>query len=322
MGESGLMGNYGSYRLIEYLKEFGPAMLCRTSVTRVMRTLHLPGDLVSAAEEKKWKYIVSYLDRNYGSCIVEYRSGRDLRNLNRLDKTCDIWVFWWQGVVSAPPLVKACISSIERNAGLHKVNIVTKDNYADFVNIDERILDKVDAGLISFTHFSDILRFALLSQRGGIWMDATMYMTAPFPDAVVGLPYFTQPLGFGPGPWTDFFQGSGQGNPFTVSVSNILNEYNIVHEQILTYLLVDCAMRTVYEHSDDYAELVRLPPDLGNDMFALTKVLDEPYSGERWESIKYSSNFVSKLSYKDSHPTMVKGVETIYGKLLNEGRLP
>ena len=316
------MSQYGNYRVAEYLHEFGLGMFARTSVTRVMRMLHFPSDMVSKQEVAKWRYVIDFLKKNYAHCIVDYSKEQDWDSLAVLDEQTPIWLFWWQGIETAPDLVRACYSSIVRNSGTHDVIVVTEDNLLDLVDIDPRIVAKVLSGQISFTHFSDIVRFALLSQRGGIWMDSTMYMNGPLPDCVLGRPYFTQPLGFGVGPWADFFQASGAGNPFTVSVANILSEYNIDHEQILTYLLMDCAMRAVHEHSNDYAELIENSPVVIDDMFALARVLDTPYSDEKWRSIKESPNFVSKLSYKLSHPTELDGGETFYGKLITQGRLP
>lgn len=316
------MAEYGSYRLGSYLREFGPEMLLRTSITRLMRMLHFPNSIIEFADERKWIYVVEFLKRHYGDCIINYSESRDLKNLAAIEEDSPIWLFWWQGIEKAPELVKACVSSIERNAGNRSVIVIDRDNINELVRIDCRIMNRVISGQVSLTHFSDILRFSLLSQNGGIWMDATMYMFAPFPEFVSKCPYFSQKLGFGPGPWTDFFQGSGPGNPFTTSVMNILSQYNIEHDQILTYLLVDCAMRAVFEYSQDYSRLVMAPDDAGNDMFGLANSLDLPFSDQLWREMKVRPNFVSKLSYKVDHPLAVDGQLTFYGKIITEGALP
>lgn len=315
------MSAYGNYKLAAYVREFGPGMLAHTGVTRALRALHAPETMLCSADESKWQYVVQWLLDNFSDCIVDYNEKRDYDSLKRLDSQSPIWIFWWQGVDQAPQLVKACIQSIERNAGGHPVVVITEDNLDDNVQLDGRILDKAKKGTISLTHLSDIIRFSLMSQRGGYWFDSTMYMTSRFPDGALELPYFTQALGFGPGPWTDFFQGSGEGNPFTTSVQNILVKYNLVHEQVVTYLLVDCCMRAVYKYSNDYANMVTAAPNLGNDMFSLSKILDQPYSEEIWKSAKTNS-FISKLSYKEKHPVQIGGTQTFYGKLISDGGLP
>ena len=86
-----------------------------------------------------------------------------------------IWWCWLQGLESAPPIVKACYRSLKiLNM---KVNIITSDNYDQYVNIPTYILDKWKAGIISDAHFSDLLRLELLTSRGGIWVDATVFVT-------------------------------------------------------------------------------------------------------------------------------------------------
>lgn len=55
----------------------------------------------------------------------------------------------------------------------------------EYVDIPPIIRKKLDSGIISYTHFSDILRLLLLTTYGGTWMDATIYQTAPLPDEMV-----------------------------------------------------------------------------------------------------------------------------------------
>jgi hypothetical protein len=41
-------------------------------------------------------------------------------------------------------------------------------------------------GKMTVTHFSDILRFNLLKNNGGLWLDATIFVNKPIPEK-----YFT-----------------------------------------------------------------------------------------------------------------------------------
>ena len=40
-----------------------------------------------------------------------------------------IWICWWQGLDNAPEIVKACVASIERNAGDNEIIIITDKKY-------------------------------------------------------------------------------------------------------------------------------------------------------------------------------------------------
>lgn len=88
-----------------------------------------------------------------------------------------IWVFWWQGEENMPTIVKACYNSIKKNRGLYKVILLDQKNFYNYVNIPTYILNKLESGKISITHFSDILRFNLLAKYGG-WMLPYIYLKA------------------------------------------------------------------------------------------------------------------------------------------------
>ena len=92
-----------------------------------------------------------------------------------------IWVMWWQGEEEMPPIIKMNYSSLKRNANGQKINLVTKYNYNDYLELPDYISAKVERKIISLTHLSDLIRVSLLSEYGGLWLDATVYLTSPLP---------------------------------------------------------------------------------------------------------------------------------------------
>lgn len=52
---------------------------------------------------------------------------------------------------------------------------------SQYIDMPTYILQKVERGLISLTHLSDIVRFKLLSCWGGTWFDATVFALKEFP---------------------------------------------------------------------------------------------------------------------------------------------
>ncbi|WP_395675757.1 capsular polysaccharide synthesis protein [Enterobacter sp.] len=78
-----------------------------------------------------------------------------------------IWICWFQGLESAPELVKRCIESVQRNTPDAQVVILTDDNIPDYLSLPEHIKTKYQAGLISKAQYSDIVRCSLLYQYGG-----------------------------------------------------------------------------------------------------------------------------------------------------------
>ena len=173
--------------------------------------MEISKDLLSTDHNK----VINYLEKNYDSLIQKYMhqvssSNKDIPNI--------IWVCWWQGLENAPEIVKVCFESIKKFAGERKVILITQNNYQDYVDIPDYIIEKVKKGIISITHFSDVLRVNLLSKHGGIWIDATCLLTANiFEDFIpefytVKLPHNDKEVCISDGKWCIFFMGSSKNN--------------------------------------------------------------------------------------------------------------
>ena len=125
---------------------------------------------------RKHRFLIRYLDENYGSLVPQ-------GNLNVLPlksiMSLPIWVFWYQGELTMPPLIKTCYDSICKNANGRKVILLSKDNFEEYVHLPKYILEYVQKGFISYTHLSDLIRVSLLYNYGGTWMDATLLTIAP-----------------------------------------------------------------------------------------------------------------------------------------------
>ena len=100
------------------------------------------------------------------------------------NKQYKIWQYWDTGLENAPEIIKACMASVDKYKGDIERVILTKDNIKDYVNIPDYIYEKRDKGIISQANFSDILRTYLLSEYGGCWIDATVYLTEPLPQYI------------------------------------------------------------------------------------------------------------------------------------------
>lgn len=77
-----------------------------------------------------------------------------------------------------PQIVKLCIDSIRRNAGNHPVHLLDKSNYKEFITLPDGLEERMVNGN-KLAHLSDVIRFGLLSRYGGIWLDATIYVSKP-----------------------------------------------------------------------------------------------------------------------------------------------
>ena len=86
-----------------------------------------------------------------------------------------VWVCWLQGIEQAPALVQRCYRSLQENLPDREVILLTEDNYREYVTFPEHIEKKLASGVITRTHFSDLLRLELLINHGGTWIDATVF---------------------------------------------------------------------------------------------------------------------------------------------------
>ena len=301
-----------------YIQEFGLMTFLVCSSTRVARKLHLSNRLMNRLEDCKYDYLVRWIGENvHPSDAVKNQTTRS--TLTRADP---IYVFWWQGIDNSPKLVKACIDSIYRNAGKHPVVLLDSRNVSQYVSLPSKIINMVDKGEISITHFSDLVRFALMSQSGGFWLDATIYLTDEIPDIAYSMPYFSLNGTFDRWPWTDFLQGSVERDLFTSRVCNYLIAFNLQYSQLITYLLVDTCMRYVYENSSEARLEVDSIPNVDKSIFVLNdRLLDSTFSENEWRELKQRT-FCHKLSYKFAHEERTGEGLTYFGKLVQEGRLP
>jgi len=147
--------------------------------------------------------------------IDEYeRESSPLRN------DAPIWVMWWQGQENYSEVVLAAINSINIHAGNHKVIEVSKDNIEQYIWLPQDIVDMFMNGIISITHFSDIIRFAFLEKYGGIWVNSIIFLIQSFLDSIYSFLIFTikRPEAnnsyIANAQWTTCFIGCGENNPF------------------------------------------------------------------------------------------------------------
>lgn len=119
-----------------------------------------------------------YLKRKYRKLVANFP--REHSTSYEYEKI--IWVCWFQGLESAPPLVKKCIDSIKKNAGDNKVILITSENINEYAHIPEILIEKWKKKIINNTHFSDILRCQLLIEHGGFWIDSTCLLTGQIPE--------------------------------------------------------------------------------------------------------------------------------------------
>ena len=130
----------------------------------------------------KNKVLINKADQD--KCLRKYRvkyknviKNFDYSSLDTPKKSNIIWVFWYQGIENAPLIVQKCVNSQKKYAVGYEVRVIDKNNLIEYLELPEYINKKFEDGIITFTHYSDIVRISLLAKYGGIWMDSTVLLT-------------------------------------------------------------------------------------------------------------------------------------------------
>lgn len=154
-----------------YIKEFPISLSVNKVKLKIYSKLHLD-KRVAKIRVQKDELIQNYLQDLFDEVTFE-RSYQMAEKSNK-----KIWVMWQQGFENAPSIVKRCISSVyqQKNKDMQVIEI-NDDNLTQYVDFPDYIMEKYQSGLITRTHFSELVRIKLLAKYGGIWLDATDFLT-------------------------------------------------------------------------------------------------------------------------------------------------
>ena len=210
-----------------------------------------------------------------------------------------IWTCWLQGIEVAPPLIKHCLVSIQQYSDDYEVVILNQDNLHQYVTIPDYIQQKYHNGVITPTHYSDIVRLFLLRDRGGIWIDATILLTGTLPSFVTDNPLFvfktTPPVGKVVA--ANNFIASCPNHPIITKTLDILLRYWQAEDRLVSYSIFHLAFCIATEHYPICWQQVPIVPS--SIEYMLMNYLNLPFSKEQFKIICMTTT-IHKLSYKSA----------------------
>ena len=233
---------------------------------------------------------------------------------------------WWQGEENCPKVIQLCRASLRRHCGNHKVIIITKDNYKDYVTLPEYIISKVNAGYISLTHLSDIIRAELLVKYGGLWIDSTVFVADDIPDEAFSLEYYT--IRYFEKPvydwytisfyrWASFcFAAKNPGSLLFSFMRDMFYEYLKDHKKLMHYLLIDYFIAVAFDEFPEFRKAWENIPV--NNSHCLELPLHKEWDAEKYAELRLTTRLF-KTTYKVKYPVKTdSGSDTFYGHLLAE----
>lgn len=266
---------------------------------KLLRRIPINNDIKKAFNKKRHNAINNFLYPIFNEAEAMPKSA------NKTSKNDNVWVFWWQGKDNMPEIVKYCFDSISRNYCSKKIILVTKDNFKKYTDISKNIIVLLKKGKITLTHFSDILRFNLLKNHGGLWIDATVFVSSKI-DPMSFNTFFTcsgyqddDAFFVTNGNWCGFLIGGDVNNELFSFMNNFFELYWRFHNKQVDYFLIDYALNYAWKKNignfknyTSYYEGKKNP-----NLFVLQGILNEKFQKGKWEKIDFNTNMY-KLSYK------------------------
>ncbi len=243
--------------------------------------------------------IQRFLKKNFSYLLKTQPDDFSPQNNNK-----NIFVCWFQGENNAPDIVKNCIQSIRKCAPENtNVNILCEENMINYVKIPSTIIEKYKAGLITKTNFSDILRFGLLSQRGGAWMDSTIFCRDSINPELFNYELFSiknsnyDQFNIARRKWTSYFWFAKQNSYFTRRVFQFFCSYWEKYDTLIDYFLVDHIIYFLYKNDETCKKLLDSIPVNNPNVSYLQNELSKPFNLDKWNDLQKDTYFF-KLDWK------------------------
>ena len=266
----------------------------------------------------KAKILTSYFARKYLPAI---------KNLEQKEITIakpeTIWQFWDNPAgKTTPEIVKTCLESTKKFKGDFDHKILDNSTIENYADLPGYVLDKFKKGQIDYAHFSDLLRLNLLKNHGGIWLDATAYMTDFIPAYIVQQDFFV----FLTGELTHFpysfvqscFIRARKGSFLCEAWHEMCIEYWKKEAKKLDYFQIHLMFKALVHNNPAAATLFTQMPHCSEDeTHQLARKLLQKFDHNEWDRIKKAS-FFQKTTYKVAGGVDYSGT---YFSKLSEGGL-
>ena len=236
-----------------------------------------------------------------------------------------VWVCCWQGLDSAPDIVKRCVESIYRYVPQDsaQIHFITFDNYMEYAGFSQVVVDRYNAGRISLTHLADILRVQLLNMYGGLWVDATYFISDNrIADIINDEAYTVKTVipswngdVIAKGKWAVNFLKFMKGSPLSGFCTEAFEIYWSLRDEPLDYFLLDRIIKVAYDNISVIRKQIDGISANNISSLKLMEIISRSYDEVVWNDMK-KDTFAFKLSYKEPVELYTEdGKETFYNKL-------
>ncbi len=228
--------------------------------------------------------------------------------LNKNSKLLNnIYVMWWQGMDNAPALIINNIQRMKRIFGKDNVHIITEKNWKQYCSIPNTIIEKFNVGKVSIAALSDVIRFNLLKEHGGLWIDSTVILNNKCKDILsqyndngfFTISNFEQDYHFiSKSRWTAWFIGGKAGYPLFEFATAFYSKYFENHDFLLDYYTIDDIIAYFYINNAEFKnDIDRISYNW--NPYLWSQNMYKPYKKEYIEKFKRENAYsIQKFTYK------------------------
>lgn len=259
--------------------------------------------------------------------ITKYQT---ISEIKKGERSNIIWVCWWQGYDTMPELCKICYKQLLNILpDEYKVVLITKDNYREYSNIPDYIVEKVENGTLSITQFSDILREALILNNGGTWIDASVWTNKNiFQFLEQDLRFWSVKLDAIDDPsvrgqkiseckWAGFLLSGEKNNVVCQFAFESMCLYFKEHVSTIDYFIQNLIIKIAYDQIPVIRQIIDDIPVSNKYMYELYRHMNECFDQDFWnEMCKETGAF--KLTQKRMYIDSIGEEETFYGHLKSQ----
>ena len=244
-----------------------------------------------------------------------------------------IWTMWQQGESQMPETVKASMKTIKDFAKRNgcEFHLLTNENLHSYITISKDIIEKYKEKKLKAAHYSDIVRFSLLYQYGGIWMDATLFVSPYATLEMFEEEFFSlnhPPLDTNKMErticdykWSGYFLAGQKKGPHFKHIRDIYIYYIRKYPLFLHYLMMDYFILSEYDSNPEFKTLVDGLPILApaERVLFLREYADKLFDENEWEEVLQTTP-IMKTTYKINKDTLIPGsyLDKLFHGELNE----
>ena len=255
----------------------------------------------------KYRTLLDFMIRDQQDVLERWKIDYTFPDEARIPKI--IWVMWWKGDYHDNPIVSVCISRMKRFAEEYgyDLRLITESNLGDYIDLSD-ILSLQENGCLTVQGLSDSIRFCLLRENGGLWMDATIFLTnkaSVFLNSIqknerffsISLKDYPRWKNVSGGTITSYFWATCPNNAYFGFLDEFYNGFLRKHGFSIDYFMNDYSIRIAHDELEYARNMVDNLLPSNPKIYFLNRNLFEEYKEEVLSNI-LESTVLFKMNWR------------------------